>query len=211
MTKSAYAAYRRLSPGRISQLISAGKLTALVGNQIDRDAADVELGGPPEGVEAPAGLFQAATPQDASAPIVVAAAVPPNPRLAADATLTDERTRSERVRRELLEMDAAERRGELVNRRETEAAFFALAREVRDGMLSIPVELAPDLIGLTDVDAIRVKLQAAMEAKLRALTDQMRTLATPPASAIETAEAAIRGAGVNGGVGGSGVDGGLHA
>ena len=201
MTKSAYAAYRRLSPGRISQLISAGKLTALVGNQIDRDAADVELGGPPDGVEAPSGLFAAPASQDAPAAIVVAPALQPNPRLAAEQTLTDERTKSERIRREMLEMDAAERRGDLVNRRETEAAFFALSREVRDGMLSIAVELAPDLVGLTDVADIRVKLQGAIETKLRGLVDHMRQIAPPPASAIEAAEAAIRGAWVNGGYG----------
>ena len=82
------------------------------------------------------------------------------------------RNRQMRAKAFMAETAAAERRGELISRKlvEFQAAYLLIA--MRQRILRLPAECAPQLVGLADVHEIRMVLESAA----RALLDELKDL-----------------------------------
>jgi len=74
----------------------------------------------------------------------------------------ESRARNEFAKAQKQELELRQLRGELVNKNEVYAEFFALARSVRDQILSIPVRVAPTIASLDDPTEIEHKLEDEM-------------------------------------------------
>lgn len=74
----------------------------------------------------------------------------------------DNKARREGALAELAELDLAKRRGELVERAKVEDASFAIGRMLRDSVLGLPTQLAPELAAMTDSFEIESKLRSAL-------------------------------------------------
>lgn len=73
---------------------------------------------------------------------------------AADPTYWAAKARRESALAELAEHELAKKRGDLVERSRVESAAYAIGRMLRDAVLGVPVQLAPQLVGMTDAFAI---------------------------------------------------------
>lgn len=93
---------------------------------------------------------------------------------------TESRARSEFERANLLTLERKQRVGELVDAAEVRREAFALARTVRDGMLSIPSRVAPLLAAESDPHKCGLILRAEIEHVLLALADAGNDSKAPP-------------------------------
>lgn len=123
---------RRLSvsKARVTQVCQEGRLGAAAlpsGRIVWPDALTFWTGN-----RDPQAELQAATRQDA-APAPPAEMTRPE-AAAPEGSWTAERVRSERVRRQIMQMDLAERQGRLIARRQVEEAQATVARRLRDVM-----------------------------------------------------------------------------
>ena len=71
----------------------------------------------------------------------------------------------------MAETAAAARRGELIERRLVECQAAYLLTAMRQRILRLPAECAPQLAGLTDVHGIRMVLEGAARAALDEIED----------------------------------------
>lgn len=74
----------------------------------------------------------------------------------------DNKARREGALAELAELELSQKRGELVDRARVESAAFAIGRMLRDAVLGLPTQLAPELASMTDAMAIEAKLREAL-------------------------------------------------
>lgn len=84
------------------------------------------------------------------------------PSSAADPKYWDNKARREGALAELAELELAKKRGELVDRIRVESAAYAIGRMLRDAVLGLPTQLAPELVTLTDAFALESRLRAAL-------------------------------------------------
>jgi hypothetical protein len=91
-------------------------------------------------------------------------------------TFNDARAQSEQTRATLLELQLAEKTGEVVARAQVEAKAFETARRLRDHLYRIPSHLADKLSTMSDPREIRVLLKAEFD---KALTSLVQDLAHP--------------------------------
>ena len=70
---------------------------------------------------------------------------------------------------EMLRLQIARERGELVERSEVDAAYMTAGRALRDAMLALPARVAQEVVGLTDVVEVRRVLDARVREALDAL------------------------------------------
>ena len=84
------------------------------------------------------------------------------PANGSDPKYWDKKTRREGALAELAELELAKRRGELVDRERVEAMAFSVGRMLRDAVLGLPTQLAPELSTMTDSFQIEVKLREAL-------------------------------------------------
>jgi hypothetical protein len=75
------------------------------------------------------------------------------------------------LQRRLLELDLAEREGQLVEAQKERAAGFEEARRWRDLLLGIPVRIAADLAAESDPAAVSIILERALVEALTGLAD----------------------------------------
>lgn len=75
------------------------------------------------------------------------------------------------LQRRLLELDVAEREGQLVEAAKERAAGFEEARRWRDLLLGIPVRIAADLAAESDPAKVSIVLEAALVEALTGLAD----------------------------------------
>jgi phage terminase Nu1 subunit (DNA packaging protein) len=80
-----------------------------------------------------------------------------------------ERARLDRARRQRAELDAAVRRGELVESASVAAAAFSLARGVRDAILSVPSRLASILAAESNAARVEARMTDELRAALAML------------------------------------------
>jgi hypothetical protein len=71
------------------------------------------------------------------------------------------KTRREGALAELAELELAQRRGVLVDRARVESMAYASGRMLRDTVLGLPTQLAPQIAAMTDVSEIEAKLRTA--------------------------------------------------
>lgn len=81
---------------------------------------------------------------------------------AADPKYWDNKARREGALAALAELELAKKLGELVERQRVESAAFAIGRMLRDAVLGLPTQLAPELVTLTDAFEVETKLRAAL-------------------------------------------------
>jgi phage terminase Nu1 subunit (DNA packaging protein) len=85
---------------------------------------------------------------------------------------TEARTQEKNLKIELLELDVALKKGEMVLTKDVEVAAFTAAREIRDRMLNIPDRVAAIIAAETDEVTIRDMLTAHIEGELNAVSDK---------------------------------------
>ena len=83
--------------------------------------------------------------------------------------LFEEQAELARARREKLELELAELRGELVRVEDTRTQFFSIARTLRDAVLSVPNRLASLLAAETNERRIHTKLTEELALALKCL------------------------------------------
>lgn len=88
-------------------------------------------------------------------------------------TFYEARTKAERHRAELLEMESAERRGELISRSDVSQAWATIAVGLRDTALSVPDRVAAQIASESDP----IKVHALLTAEMKHL---LRLISTPP-------------------------------
>ena len=155
MTTTQYAAHRRVTAGRISQLKLRLKEAGAVAadGKIDVVKADQYLGG-----------VDAQVAVQAPAPVM---------RLSEEASLTHQRTKLTALNVEARELEVAELRGELVRKAEVETAAFETHRIVRDRLLGLPQEAAGQFVGLSDEGEASRLLESLITKCLHGLASEM--------------------------------------
>ena len=79
------------------------------------------------------------------------------------------KSRRENTLADLATLELEKKQGNLVERERVEAAAFATGRMLRDAILGLPTQLAPEIAHMTDPFQIELKLRDA----LRTLLDEM--------------------------------------
>lgn len=86
--------------------------------------------------------------------------------------LSIEKAETEAIRRQLMELQLAQRRGELVNIADIERAMAAKLIDARTALSNMAHELAPSLAAETDVLKIKMMLQKKINAAMSALSQE---------------------------------------
>ncbi|MEE9356252.1 MAG: hypothetical protein V3U75_11735 [Methylococcaceae bacterium] len=86
---------------------------------------------------------------------------------------TEARTEEKKLKIELLELDVALKKGQMVLTEDVENAAFSAARELRDRMLNIPDRVAAIVAAETDEVKVRDYITEQIEAELNAVTREM--------------------------------------
>lgn len=105
-----------------------------------------------------------------------------SPPAAADPRYWDNKARREGALAELAELELAKQRGNLIERARVESAAFAIGRMLRDAVLGVPTQLAPQIVGQTDAFAIEQMLRTALR---QVLEDHSRMTGDDLARAME--------------------------
>jgi hypothetical protein len=74
----------------------------------------------------------------------------------------DAKARREDMLADLAQLELGEKRGVLVDRKRVEAMSFAAGRMLRDAVLGLPTQLAPQLANMTDAFQIEIRLRDAL-------------------------------------------------
>lgn len=152
MSLRGYAALRKTRglPGgslaAVQKAIATKRITPIEG-KIDPEVADIQW----ERKTDPLQQHRGNGGHTSAAPVHPGSsgAGPDEPRINSPG-FADARTRTERVRGELLEVELAEKRGILVNADEVKQAMFQKARISRDAIMAIPARLSSQLAAETD-------------------------------------------------------------
>jgi hypothetical protein len=83
---------------------------------------------------------------------------------------------------QLAQLELAKKRGDLVDRQRVETVAFASGRMLRDAMLGLPTQLAPELATMTDAFQIEVKMREALR---KVLADHAQMTADDLLKAME--------------------------
>jgi len=93
-----------------------------------------------------------------------------------DEGLGAQRARKEAAEASLKEMELARRRGELIDRRGAELAWYKTARVLRDALIdTLPSKISPELAPIVDPWELETRLRAAIRAELHAIADFMQS------------------------------------
>ncbi|MDO9227156.1 MAG: terminase small subunit [Pseudomonadota bacterium] len=100
----------------------------------------------------------------------------------ADPTYWAAKARRESALAELAEHELAKKRGDLVERVRVESAAYAVGRMLRDAVLGMPPQLAPQIVGMSDAFQVEQLLRTALR---KVLEDHARMTADDMARAME--------------------------
>lgn len=149
-----YARRRGVSREAVSKAIDKGRISTIAGNNgrkmIDPEVADIQW------------AKNTDTAQAARANSPKAAAAPPSrdePQGTAYWLAHTRREIAAANREEILEKKL---RGDLVDRARVESAAFGIGRMLRDAVLGLPTQLAPEIVSMTDAFSIEIKLRDAL-------------------------------------------------
>jgi hypothetical protein len=167
ISASEYSKRRGVTLTAIQRAIDDGRIARAVrrhgkGYLIDPEMADAELAAnndPTRGGKREKGIGVAS--EDADAPIETTSD--------GGETLTEAKTRHERLKADLAALELAEKEGRLVEAAAVEREAFRVARAVRDSILNIPDRVSGDLAAETDAFAIHQKLTAELRKALEGL------------------------------------------
>ncbi len=86
-------------------------------------------------------------------------------------TYTEARTQEKEIRIEILKLELALKKGEMVPTKDVEFAAFTAARQIRDKMLNIPDRVGAILAAETDETKVRDILTEHIEGELSSMTE----------------------------------------
>ena len=176
VTPSEYARRRAAAgkaggtPAAVSKAIEAGRITVIRDDEgrvrIDPDVADIQW---ERNTRKRADLHSSEA----------AAADPPPDKPAPGAAWGDSKAREQAAKAELLEIELAEKKSELIDRAGYERAAMQTHRQLRDALVDVlPAKLAPELAGMAgDSWAIECRLRAAVRETLAAVAGQWKETA----------------------------------
>lgn len=176
--KSDFAKAKGVSPAAVTNAIKTGRISAAIVTRNNREWIDYEkamalwekntLQQPPpvEPRRKPAPEPPATTPTDQQLRSFIQGL--PEDQIP---DLNDSRARREHYLAEKAKLDALQGRAELVPAEQVKNEAFALARAVRDGMLSIAERVSPLLAATTDARQVHQLLDQEIRVALRGLAD----------------------------------------
>lgn len=155
---SQYAVMRGITQPAVSAAIHSGRLVkAIIRDgkriKIDPDIADREWAANTQGSRGPG-------PQPLASGIALPDAIE-----AADYNAS--RAKREAYNAELARLEVEEKQGQLVAADEVRKTAFAVARQVRDGLLNIPDRVSAELAAMTDQFEIHTRLTAEIRKALQ--------------------------------------------
>lgn len=86
--------------------------------------------------------------------------------------LSVEKAETEAIRRQLMELQLAKQKGELVNKQDIERAMAAKLIDARSALNNLANELAPSLAAETDVLKVKLMLQKKINAAMSAISQE---------------------------------------
>lgn len=167
VSMSQYAAMRGISQPAVSQAIHSGRLIkAIIKDgkriKIDPDIADREWAANTQG-------GRGAAPQRLASGVDLPDAID-----AADYNAS--RAKREAYNAELARLEVEEKQGQLVAADEVRKTAFAVARQVRDGILNIPDRVSAELAAVTD----QFEIHRRLTAEIRKALEGVLTIADEP-------------------------------
>lgn len=180
VTMSAYAKLRGCSHQAVSKAVKRGRIS-LIDGMVDPEVADIQWARntSPEqqqrGAPAQFELTQHRA-QEARQGAQTAANSPPHPEEGSgdleSPALVHEKADTERVRRELLQLELAEKRGELVRVADIERAYAAKLAAAREAHEAIPDRLAAQLAAMSDAAQIHALLTEELRLAMSRLVSE---------------------------------------
>ncbi|MFZ9848929.1 MAG: hypothetical protein ACO3FA_00775 [Vulcanococcus sp.] len=176
VTKSEYARIRGVTPAAVTIATRSRIADALItrnGRQLlDLDRAN-ELWERNTAKQPPPAPRPAAAPPPPSAPVTDEQLRAFIQGLPEDAIpdLNESRARREHYAAEKARLEALQGRGELIPAADVKKEAFALARAVRDALMTIPDRLAPELAACTDARQVHQLLGDEIRVALRGLSN----------------------------------------
>lgn len=161
ISMSQYAAMRGITPAAVSAAIHSGRLVEAIKRdgkriKLDADIADREWAANTQG-------GRGASPQRLASGIDLPDAIE-----AADYNTS--RAKREAYNAELARLEVEEKQGQLVAADDVKKTAFAVARQVRDGLLNIPDRVSAELAAMTDQFEIHrrltIEIRKALESVL---------------------------------------------
>lgn len=154
LTKSAFAKRQRWSRSYVSKLSSQGKLLLCPSNPklIDVSASLKALGQSAAGRERLATAHSEPGAPSGDDKIVASP----------DSNYWTHKSRHEAALAKISEIELARKSGDLVDRRRVERTAFTTSRMLRDAILGVPTQLAPELALMTDSFQLESRLRDAL-------------------------------------------------
>jgi len=163
ISKSAYARHRGLSEAAIRKAIKSGRISQTANGKIDPDMADQEWA-------------TNSNPAHSKAPL-------PNTedekRRSSSAQVSYQQSRAvhEGYNARMAKLQFEKESDQLISVEEADADLVTVAMITRDRILNIPDQLAPQLVGKTDIIVIKTLLVDALRNALCELADEYGTQA----------------------------------
>lgn len=169
ITQAEYARQRGVSREAVRKAIATERITGIPHNgkvMIDAGVADIQWARNTDAEQQERGApaqFET-TQQRAQSAALIPAPAASRPAPAAEPVsddgplLVQEKTDTERVRRHLLEIELAEKRGELVRVADVELAYASKLASTRDALEGLPDRLAAQLAAMDDAALVHEKL-----------------------------------------------------
>jgi len=165
----AYGRHRGVSLKAVQKAIEAGRIT-LIGGKLDPDVADIQWAKNTRPDQQERGSLKDFEKTQAELQAYSAAA---NGTKEPGATgLSVEKAETETVRRQLMELDLARKRGELVNANDMARAWGTKLIDAKTALSNIANELAPRLAAETDVLKIKMLLQDRINAAMSSVSQE---------------------------------------
>lgn len=171
ITQAEYARRRQVSREAVRLAIKDGRITGIPSGgrvMVDPEVADIQWArntdptqqqrGAPEQFAITQQRAEEASGHAATPGVASSAPVPPPADDDEPPALVREKAETERLRQGLLELDLAQRRGELVRVSDVERAHAAKLVAARELFESLPDRLASQLAAMTDATAIHLLL-----------------------------------------------------
>lgn len=160
----AYARHRGVNLSAVQKAISAKRISTING-KIDPDVADIQWAKNTRPDQQERGSLKDFEKTQADLLNLPKQGVESGPQ-AGNSGLSIEKAETENVRRQLLELQLAQRRGELVNSEDLQRAMASKLKAASEALNSLADRLAPLLAAETNVDAVdkmlRTEIRRAM-------------------------------------------------
>ncbi|HAJ71374.1 MAG TPA: hypothetical protein DCO68_04790 [Methylophilaceae bacterium] len=167
----AYARHRGVNLSAVQKAISSNRIT-LIDGKIDPNVADIQWAQNTRPDQQERGSLKDFEKTQADLAAMKSANSGNNSNEAGTSGLSVEKAETESIRRQLMELQLAERRGELVNVADIERAMAAKLIDARTALSNMAHELAPNLAAETDILKIKMMLQKKINTAMSSLTQE---------------------------------------